>query len=130
MTDPRQSALDSLTNRFVELGGSGQRSLFLRCLASELGWCFSVGVTRIQMWQGLQAHGYLGSYAQFARAFRTVLAGKEPQPPAPSSPHFPKTLQPDDEVLAQQIRLQRAQQKAEAMRAASVPPPKKFEYNP
>ena len=131
MTDPRHSALDRLTNRFVELGGSGQRSLFLRCLAAELRWCFSVGVTRAQMWQGLQANGYLGSYAQFARAFRTVVAGKDqPQPPTPSFAHVPMTLQPDDEVAAQQMRLERARQKAEAMRAASVPPPKKFEYNP
>ena len=130
MTDPRQSALDILTKRFVELGGAGQRSLFLRCLSSELRWCFSVGVTRVRMWQGLQASGYSGSYAQFARAFRNVVAEKEPQPPTPSHRSCLRTFQPDDDVLAQQIRLERARQKAEAMRAASVPPPKKFEYNP
>jgi hypothetical protein len=130
MTDPRQAALESLTNRFLELGGSGQRSLFLRCLSSELQWCFSVGATRVQMWQRLQANGYGGSYAQFARAFRTLVTGKEQQPPAPLPHHSSEQLQPDSEVFAQQVRLERARQKAEAMRAATVPLPKKFEYNP
>jgi hypothetical protein len=146
MTDARQSALNALTTRFLELGGPGQKSLFLRNLAHELTACYTAGSTRRQMWKELRAHGYTGSYNQFTRTFQ-VLAGFEIKPPRalpvgmselPIQPPVMTvteatpvlSLVSEDEVSAQQKRLAWARQKAEEMAQTAVPVKKKFEFNP
>jgi hypothetical protein len=150
MKTARQAALENLTTRILELGGAGQRSLFLRSLAAELRSCYLAGLTRRDMWKELQNHGYIGGYTQFTRAFLTVVS-PEHKPPRPllalnsllvqqpaertvssmSEAVPPFSTAPEDEVAAQQKRLTWARKRAEEMRAASdVPVKKKFEFNP